>query len=212
MSWLFASGGQSIGASAPITSNEYSEFISFRNDWFDPLAVQGTLKSLIQHHSLNASVLWHSAFFMVQLLHPYMTTRKTITDYVDLCQQSDISDWSMIFKTLNLLNHWIIESLIWELSRYFMYLNVIHKADILSELSFLFSCWCYTNLKRISEFSHWILDGPLEFSISVWYQAPELAAVHFKRKSPVFLSLHSPCHTSLLTSLVFHIKQFFGFL
>ena len=59
-------------------SNEYSGLISFRIDWFDLLAVQGTLKSLLQHHSSKASVLWHSAFLMVQLLHPYMTTGKTI--------------------------------------------------------------------------------------------------------------------------------------
>ena len=52
--------------------------ISFRNDWFDLLAVQGTLKSLLQHHISKASVLWRSAFFMVQLSHPYMTTGKTI--------------------------------------------------------------------------------------------------------------------------------------
>ena len=57
-------------------SNEYSGLISFRVDWFDLLAVQGTLKSL-QHHSSNASILWHSAFFMVQLSYPYMTTGKT---------------------------------------------------------------------------------------------------------------------------------------
>ena len=59
-------------------SNEYSGLISFRVDWFDLLAVQGTLKSLLQHHSLKASILWHSAFFMVQLSHPYMTTGKNI--------------------------------------------------------------------------------------------------------------------------------------
>ena len=59
-------------------SNEYSELISFRTDWLDLLAVQGTLKSFLQHHSSKASVLWHSAFFMVQLSHPYMTTGKTI--------------------------------------------------------------------------------------------------------------------------------------
>ena len=59
-------------------SNEYSELISFRVDWLDLLAVQGTLKSLLQHHNSKASILWHSAFFMVQLSHPYMTTRKTI--------------------------------------------------------------------------------------------------------------------------------------
>ena len=59
-------------------SNEYSGLISFRMDWLDLLAVQGTLRSLLQHHSSKASVLWHSAFFMVQLSHPYMTTGKTI--------------------------------------------------------------------------------------------------------------------------------------
>ena len=59
-------------------SNEYSGLISFRIGWFDLLAVQGTLKSLLQHHSLKASVLQHSALFMVQLLYPYMTTGKTI--------------------------------------------------------------------------------------------------------------------------------------
>ena len=58
--------------------NEYSGLISFMIDWFDLLVVQGTLKSLLQHHSLKASVLPHSAFFMVQLSHPHMTTGKTI--------------------------------------------------------------------------------------------------------------------------------------
>ena len=59
-------------------SNEYSRLISFRIDWFDFLAVQGTLKNLLQHHSSKASLLQHSAFFMVQLSHPYMTTGKLI--------------------------------------------------------------------------------------------------------------------------------------
>ena len=59
-------------------SSEYSGLISFRIDWFDLLAVQGTLKSLLQHHSSKASILWHSALFRVQLSHPYMTTGKTI--------------------------------------------------------------------------------------------------------------------------------------
>ena len=59
-------------------SDEYSGLISFRMDWLDLLAVQGTLESLLQHHSSKASILWHSAFFIVQLSHPYMTTGKTI--------------------------------------------------------------------------------------------------------------------------------------
>ena len=59
-------------------SNEYSGLISFRMDWFDILAVQGTIKSLLQHHSSKASILWHSASFTVQLSHSYVTTGKTI--------------------------------------------------------------------------------------------------------------------------------------
>ena len=59
-------------------TNEHSGLISFRMDWLDLLAVQGTLKSLLQHHSSKASILWHSAFFKIQLSHPYMTTGKTI--------------------------------------------------------------------------------------------------------------------------------------
>ena len=59
-------------------SNEYSELISFRIDWLELLEVQETLKSLLQHHSSKASILWHLAFFIVQLSHPYMTTGKTI--------------------------------------------------------------------------------------------------------------------------------------
>ena len=59
-------------------SNEYSGLISFRMVWFDLLAVQGTLKSLLQHHNSKASILWRSAFFTVQFSHPYMTTGKTI--------------------------------------------------------------------------------------------------------------------------------------
>ena len=85
MSQLFSPGGQSIGVSAstptehPIEpSNELPGPISFRMDWLDLLAVQGTLKSLLQHHSSKASILQPSAFFIVQLSHPYMTTGKTI--------------------------------------------------------------------------------------------------------------------------------------
>ena len=61
-----------------ISPNEYSGLISFRIDWLDPLAVQGTPKSLLQHYTSKASILWCSAFFTVQLSHPYMTTEKTI--------------------------------------------------------------------------------------------------------------------------------------
>ena len=80
MSWIFASGGQEYWSFSFNISpfNEYSGLISFRMDWLDLLAVQGTLNSLLQHHSSKASILWHSAFFTVQLSHPYMTTGKTI--------------------------------------------------------------------------------------------------------------------------------------
>ena len=89
MSQLFTSGGQSIGFSFNISpSNEYPGLISFRMYWLDLLAVQGTLKNLVQHHSLKASVLWCSAFFIVQHSHLYMTTGKTIAltrwTFVDL--------------------------------------------------------------------------------------------------------------------------------
>ena len=73
MSWLFASGGQSIGASAPVLPMSIQGLISFKIDWFH-LADQGTLKNLLQHHSSKGSILWCSAFFMVQLTHAYMTT------------------------------------------------------------------------------------------------------------------------------------------
>ena len=74
-------------------SNEYSGLISFRIDWFDLLAVQGILKSLLQHHSSKASILWHSAFFIVQLSHPYTITEKTIA----------LTRWISIGKVMSLL-------------------------------------------------------------------------------------------------------------
>ena len=79
-------------------SNEYSELISFKIDWFDLLAVHGTLKSLLYHHSSKASVLWCSAFFMVQLSHSYITTGKTIA----LTIQAFVSKvMSLRFNTLS---------------------------------------------------------------------------------------------------------------
>ena len=79
-SQLFSSGGQSIRSFSFSISpaNEYSGLISFRMDWLDLFAVQGTLKSLLQHHNSKASILQRSAFFIVQLSHPYMTIGKTI--------------------------------------------------------------------------------------------------------------------------------------
>ena len=74
-------------------SNEYSALIFFRIDWFDLLAVQGTLKSLLQHYSSKASILWCSPFFMVQLSHPYMTIGKTIA----------LTVWTFVSKVMSLL-------------------------------------------------------------------------------------------------------------
>ena len=74
-------------------SNEYSGLISFRMECLDLLAVQGTLKSLLQHHGSKASILWHSAFFIVQLSHPYMTTGKTIA----------LTRWTFVDKVMFML-------------------------------------------------------------------------------------------------------------
>jgi len=73
--------------------NEYSELISFKRDWLDLLAVQGTFKSLLQHQSSKASILWCSAFFIVQLSHPYVTTGKTIA----------LTSWTLVSKVTSLL-------------------------------------------------------------------------------------------------------------
>ena len=75
-------------------SNECSGLISFRMDWLNLLAVQGTLKSLLQHHSSKASILWSSALFIVQLLHPYLTTGKTIA----------LTRWTFVSKVISLFN------------------------------------------------------------------------------------------------------------
>ena len=83
-------------------SNEYSGLISFMIDWLDFLAVQRTLKSLLQHHSSKASMLWHSAFFIVQLSHPYMTTGKTIV----LTRRIFVS--KMMSLLLNTLSRFVI--------------------------------------------------------------------------------------------------------
>ena len=93
MSQFFTSGGQYWSFNVSISpSNDDSGLVSFRTDWLDLLAVQGTLKSLLQHHSSKASVLQCSTFFIVQLSHPYMTTGKTIAFWSkDHCQQSDVS-------------------------------------------------------------------------------------------------------------------------
>ena len=99
MSQFFTSGGQSIGVSAS-AENVYSGLISFRMDWLDILAVHGTLKSLLQHHNSKASILQHSAFFIVQLSHPYLTTGKTIA----LTRRTFVNEvMSLLFNMLSRL-------------------------------------------------------------------------------------------------------------
>ena len=95
MSQLFASGDQSIGASASglVLPMNIQDLFPLRIDWFDLLAVQGTLKSLLQHQSSKASILWLSAFFAVQLSHPYMTTGRTIA----------LTRWAFASKGMSLL-------------------------------------------------------------------------------------------------------------
>ena len=85
-------------------SNEYPGLISFRMDWLDLLAVQGTLKSLLQHCSSKASILWYSAFFTVQLSHPYMSTGKTIA----------LTRWTFVGKVMSLLLNMLSRSVIIE--------------------------------------------------------------------------------------------------
>ena len=94
MSQLLTSGGQSIGASVSVSVLPMNiQVISFRMNWLDLLAVQGTLKSLLQHHSSKASILQCSTFFVVQLSHPYMTTGKTIA----------LTRWTFVGKVMSLL-------------------------------------------------------------------------------------------------------------
>ena len=94
-------------------SNEYSGLISFRVDWLDLLAVQGTPKSLLQLHGSKASILWHSAFFTVQLSHPYMTTGKTIT-----------------------FTRWIFVGKVYITKQYYLEYQGTHKATLLKWHSF----------------------------------------------------------------------------
>ena len=116
MSRFFASGGQSIGVSA---SASVSGLISSRMNWLDLFAVQGTLKSLLQHHSSKASILQRLGFFIVQLSHPYMTTGKTIT----------LTRWTFVGKVMSLLFN--------KLSRFWR-IVFVHLSFLVTEL---FACF-----------------------------------------------------------------------
>ena len=108
-------------------SNEYSQLISFRKDWLDLLAVQGTLKSLLQHHSSKASILWRSAFFIVQLSHPYMTTGKTIA----------LTRRTFVGKIMSLLLNTLSRLVITFLPR------SIYRIELLAELNELTYTKCF---------------------------------------------------------------------
>ena len=101
MSQSFPSGGKVLKFQLEHqSSNEHSGLISFRRNWLDLLSVQGTLKSLLQHHSVKASILQHSAFYIVQLSHPYITTGKTVA----LTRQTFVSKvMSLLFNMLSKL-------------------------------------------------------------------------------------------------------------
>ena len=103
MSQLFSRGGQSIGvsASASVLPMNHPGPVSFRMDCLDLLAVQGTLKSLLLHHSSKASILQHSAFFTIQLSHSYMTTGKTIA----LARRTFVG--KVMFLLFNMLSSWV---------------------------------------------------------------------------------------------------------
>ena len=92
MRQFFASGGESTGASASVLPTNIQDWFPLRIDWFVLLAVQRNLKSLLQHHSSKASILWCSAFFIVQLSHPYMTTGKSIA----------FTRWTFVGKVMSL--------------------------------------------------------------------------------------------------------------
>ena len=119
-SQYFTSGGQSIGVfSLSISpSDEYSGLISFRMDWLDLLAVQGILKSLLQHHSSKASILRCSAFLIVQLSHPYMTTGKTIA----------LTRWTFVGKVMSLLLN-MLSRLVQELTVAQIMNSLLPKSD-----------------------------------------------------------------------------------
>ena len=154
MSWFFTSGVQSIGASAQLSisfsispSNEYPGLISFRMDWFDLLAVQGTFKSLLQYHSSKASILRCSAFCIVQLSHPYMTTGKTIA----------VTRRTLVGKVMSLL--------------FFIYL--IFYWRIIALQSFVVFCQISTWISHRYTYIPSPLKLPLvSLPIPGWYRAP----------------------------------------
>ena len=127
MSQFFTSGGQSFGVSAStsvLPMNEPSGLISLRKDWLNLPAGQGTLKSFLQYHSSKASIRWRSAFFIVQLSHPYMNTGKTIA----------LTRWTFVGKVMSLLFNMLSRLVITFLPRSKHLLNFMASVTICSDI------------------------------------------------------------------------------
>ena len=127
-------------------SNEYSGLISFRIDWFDLLAVQGTLKSLLQHHSAKSSILGHSAFFMFQLSYPYITTGKTIA----------LTRWTFVSTVMSLLFNMLSRLVITFLLRS-KHLNVLAAVSLWSDFGAPENkvCRCFQFLPHLFAMKWW---------------------------------------------------------
>ena len=117
-------------------SNEYSGLIYFRIDWFDLLAVQGTLKGLFQKHSSKASIIWHLVFFIVQLSHPYMTTEKTVA----------LTRWSFVGKVMSPFSN-MLPKLVFPVFMYGCESWTLKKAEL--RRIDAFELWCWRRLVRV---------------------------------------------------------------
>ena len=157
-------------------SNEHPRLISFRMYWLDLLAVQGTLKSLLQHHSSKALIFWHSAFLIVQLSHPYMTTGKTIA----------LTRWTFVGKVMYLKFLWVSAGWCTYMHTYIhiycytyicVYIECAYTQMIFKFYTFKFVSICMCGLLRIlnlvaykqdiSAFSSYSIKSP--FSLPCWY-------------------------------------------
>ena len=145
-------------------SNKYSELISLRINWFDLLAVQGTLKCFLQNHSLKASILQNSAFFMVQLSYPYITTGKTIL----------LTRWTLVCKVMsllfNMLSRWVLPMLVISVVSIRRILKVIHS--------------CPTVCNPMDYIIHGILQARILEWVAIFSRGLEWVAIPFSRDLP----------------------------
>ena len=192
MSQLFASGGQSIGVSASTSVlHEHPGLISFRMDWLDLLAVQGTLKSLLQHHSSKPSILWCSAFFIVQLSHPYMTTGKTIAltrqTFVDKIMSLllNMLRWTFVDKVMSLLLSMLRRTFVYKVMS--LLLNMLRRTFVYKVMSLL--------LNMLSRLVITFLPRSKCLLIS-WLQSPSAVILEPPKIKSAAVSTVSPsiCH------------------